>query len=302
MGNGKILLFGFVSILIFIFPSSGLASLSCDIKTACDAGEVAVFKTSFITNAHAELPDQTNYPFNVCCGGVVALGNSCSASNNVAVLRLSGVTNAHVEETTYSNYPNPACLSAPETIGLTCGYSSSCSNLGSEYACLASISKDTNGHVGRCDIYPIKVCCSVLPLYDFDIRTITKIVSTVGEQFELKVEIRNVGASPDKYNIAFTSAFPNIIDISNPTPTTAEVQSEGLASVSTLIRPLTDGDNVITVNVASNGNPLLYKEITIPLKSAKLSLPEFGLFGFLQIVAIAAVLYFLVGNIKFKAN
>ncbi|MCK9446841.1 hypothetical protein M0Q50_08285, partial [bacterium] len=43
----------------------------------------------------------------------------------------------------------------------TCDYADSCSTLGDDYVCLASISGDTNAHVGECSIYSTKVCCMI---------------------------------------------------------------------------------------------------------------------------------------------
>ncbi len=136
-------------------------AFSCQVRTgSCNAGETAVLKMSDTTNAHAEMPGQTNYNYSVCCGGTAGLGNSCSG-NYDTVLKLSNVTNAHVEKKTYTNYTNSVCLSSPSPV--TCSYASDCSTLGSDYTALASISADTNAHIGDASAYSTKVCCAVAP-------------------------------------------------------------------------------------------------------------------------------------------
>ena len=131
-------------------------NLNCSIGTSCSG--TTVFKISNSTNAHAELPSQNNYTYYVCCTGITGLGNDCNAANKIVVLKLSDITNAHVEENSYSNYPNNVCLSAPTGKTIICNYNSSCST---GYSCLASISAETNAHVGDCNVYSIKICCKI---------------------------------------------------------------------------------------------------------------------------------------------
>jgi hypothetical protein len=139
---------------ITLMPSLSLA-LSCTISTSCNA--ITVFKISSLTNAHAELPTQTNYGYYVCCNEA-GLGNSCSGTYTT-VIKLSSTTNAHVEEKTYTNYPISVCLSIANG-NIDCQYANNnCNNLGSDYVCLASISSSTNAHVGECSAYPRKICC-----------------------------------------------------------------------------------------------------------------------------------------------
>lgn len=133
--------------------------LSCSI-TSGSCANTTVLKISATTNAHAELPDQDNYTYYVCCSGNT-LGISCSG-NYDTFLKLSGLTNAHVEKKTQSNYANFACLSMTNGDStITCDYATDCSSLGELYTCLASISGETNAHIGDCNAYPAKVCCAI---------------------------------------------------------------------------------------------------------------------------------------------
>lgn len=157
----KLIIILLVCFSAFILAEPVEAALSCQVRSGgCLSGETAVFKMSNTTNAHAELSSQTNYNYYVCCSGVTDLGNSCSG-NYATVLRLSSITNAHVEKNNYSpqNYFNYACLSVPSGPDISCIYETgSCSD---GYAGLASISGETNAHVGDYNNYSIKVCCTV---------------------------------------------------------------------------------------------------------------------------------------------
>lgn len=42
---------------------------------------------------------------------------------------------------------------------MACAYGTSCSSVGSNYVCLASISGSTNAHVAECGVYSTQVCC-----------------------------------------------------------------------------------------------------------------------------------------------
>jgi hypothetical protein len=143
-----------IAVLLAFLPSSALA-LSCSIATSCSG--VTAFKISSTTNAHAELPTQTNYGYYVCCSGT-GLGNSCSGTYT-QVLKLSSTTNAHVEKKSYTNYGSAICLSISGG-SIDCQYETNCANLGTNYVCLASISSDTNAHVGDCNAYSTKICCA----------------------------------------------------------------------------------------------------------------------------------------------
>lgn len=134
-----------------------ISDLACSVVSgAC--GGATILKLDSGTG-HAELPGQSNYSSKVCCTGT-GISNSCSASPAAVALKLSSETDAHVEKNTFSNYSssNDACLSAT-TPHVSCDYADDCSSLGAGYVCLASISSNTNAHVGDCSAYSTKVCC-----------------------------------------------------------------------------------------------------------------------------------------------
>jgi len=138
-------------------PGDKMANMTCTITSSC--AYTSIFKMYATTNSHAELLNQANYNYYACCSGVAGLGTSCSGSYDT-VLKLSGLTNAHVEKNTQANYANSVCLSVPVTSSMVCDYATDCATLGPDYACVASISSDTNAHVSNCTEYATKVCCA----------------------------------------------------------------------------------------------------------------------------------------------
>lgn len=131
--------------------------LSC-IVTDQACTDTTVLKISSAANGHAELPDQTNFDYYVCCSPD-SLGTSCSG-NYDTILKLYASANAHVEKSTESNFSTAACLSK-STGAIDCDYAENCSSLGASYVCLVSISGDTNAHIGDCDAFSTKVCCKI---------------------------------------------------------------------------------------------------------------------------------------------
>jgi hypothetical protein len=166
MKIGIPILLAALSILI-LSVSASAQLLSCTMsQTPCTAG-VDVFHTSDSSNAHAELPSQSNYNNYVCCTGIQGLGNSCSGSQGTdydIIFRLSDQTNAHVERKilqTPAYNGNEACLSVSDGNRVVCVFFQGTCPYGS--ACLASVSGDTNAHLTDCDdssAYTTKVCCA----------------------------------------------------------------------------------------------------------------------------------------------
>lgn len=150
----------FLPILMLLYISYAYSlTISCIVRNSgsCNPGEVKLLGMSSTTNAHAELPTQTNYQYSVCCTSTDgSIGNSCSGTYAVFLL-LSSVTNAHVSRADSGTYSYQACISSTPTNPLSCSYGSSCP---AGTALNISISSDTNAHVGNYDAYSIKICCS----------------------------------------------------------------------------------------------------------------------------------------------
>jgi hypothetical protein len=136
-------------------------SMTCSVKTSCDASEVEVLRMSSPANAHAGTPSGSAYDYRVCCTEVSGLGTDCGTTPHAVVLRLSGTDNAHVASDI--GYATEVCLSGGDDATVDCTYpvGGSCPT---DYACLATISGSTNAHVADCDgvgDYATKVCCLV---------------------------------------------------------------------------------------------------------------------------------------------
>ncbi len=138
-----------------------MAALSCTIETTCDSPGVVIMRMSGTSNAHAEIPSQSNYANLVCCAGVTGLGNECSGTF-APIVKLSAPTNAHIENLNKSNYTedNNVCMSISSgTIDI--GYGTSCEGYDTELFSV-NVTSGTNGHVGSPDAYPAKACASAI--------------------------------------------------------------------------------------------------------------------------------------------
>src|SRR4030042_7166465 len=102
--------------------ASANSGLACSVKPSCDRGEVALFRMSSTSNAHAGTPGGSAHGNVVCCGGIVNLGTSCSGVYDT-VLTLSDTDNAHVAST---GYPTEVCLSVGAVGAVDCTYSDDC--------------------------------------------------------------------------------------------------------------------------------------------------------------------------------
>lgn len=175
------LFLSFVFSLSLLYPFSHIfAALTCSVTTqaACTGGSVTLLRMSGSTNAHAELPSQsnTNYDNNViCCSSSSSIGNSCAAYNKQVFLKLSGVTNGTVQETSVNTYGTDACLS--DSVGndtITIAYQNT--NCFGYDTTLASISSTDNAHIGNGSAYTRKVCATVIPQtisFDIDVAADT---------------------------------------------------------------------------------------------------------------------------------
>jgi len=147
------------SFIIESFSSYTSTNLTCSLISGATCSGTTIFNLYASTGGHAELSSQSNYPYKVCCTGT-GISNSCSG-NYDTILKLSSATNAHAEKKTQSNYSdNNVCLHS-DSMAVSCDYSTDCSLLGTDYVCIASISGDTNAHIGECSTYSTKACCNV---------------------------------------------------------------------------------------------------------------------------------------------
>lgn len=167
----KIVLYVLMVMVATCNVDSVFAVISCSITTAAGCSSTIVLRMSSATNAHAELPWQSNagYSSNViCCNGIA--GTSCSG-NFARVLKLSSSTNAHVEIGTNNNYATSSCISSGSDSPVIVYQDTNCNG---QETTLASISSTTNATIGIPSAYTKKVCASLVPAtISFSISTST---------------------------------------------------------------------------------------------------------------------------------
>ena len=150
--------------ILVMLSMAGIAygELSCQVEqTSCSSGYSDILHMSNSTNAHAELANESNYDYKLCCKDTGEQGTSISSScSGTTYLKLSDSTDAHVEKATESNYTNNACVYSADAT-FNCGYQSS--NCNGWDTCMASISGDDNAHIADCttDPYTTRVCCNM---------------------------------------------------------------------------------------------------------------------------------------------
>ncbi|MBI2130048.1 hypothetical protein HYU07_07525 [Candidatus Woesearchaeota archaeon] len=139
-----VLIFGYAAINIFDFGSTGKAF---EITASCSDNNT-ILKMDELTGGHAGLWNSLTYANKVCY--TASSGHSCAGSNTV--IRLSGSDNAHAEK----NNMTTAAYSDVCFGNLVCAYAAACTG---SYECIASISNNTNAHIGDCNAYSEKICC-----------------------------------------------------------------------------------------------------------------------------------------------
>ncbi len=165
----KFILFALIFSIALALSANYADALSCSVNASCSGGEAAVLRMQDVLGGHAGIWN-SSYSNVLCCSEPgVALGRDCSALGSDYVLNLSADTSAHVQKNTMilPNYPVAACLSSAPFRAFDCQYDSNtaCSNFGAGYSCVASVSGDTNAHIGNCTAYTTavtpfpKVCC-----------------------------------------------------------------------------------------------------------------------------------------------
>ena len=201
---------GILASLLFYPISTIYAALSCSVTTAgaCTGGSVVLLRMSGSTNAHAELPSQSNINYDnnvVCCSGVSTIGNSCSASNKQIFAKISGVTNGTIQETSVNTYGTNVCLSdSVDNDTITVGYQNS--NCSGYDTTLASISSSDNAHVGDGSAYTRKICATIVqPTITFDLDTSTSSSTENGPGYEVALGALSSGS------VAVSSGSVNMI-------------------------------------------------------------------------------------------
>lgn len=129
--------------------------------------------------------------------------------------------------------------------------------------------------------------------HQVEYRIPSSMTTTVGESTTLQIDIKNSGSTTEYYRVRITSSIPNEIGITNSDITTKLLAPSQSVSVFSNIITLTENDNLLTVQIYRDNDLSHAVSTTVNVKSKKFSLPEFGLIGFIQIIALAGILYFV---------
>ncbi len=291
--------------------SSPASAFSCTLTTgSCSSPKVTVFRMDNTANSHAGTYTALSYPYKVCCTdlrnslSVLVLGTSeesnCNPIKQGRVISLNNVFNAHAEEYGLSNYNSNICLSSSAG-NLTCTYRSLC-NTGE--TCLASLSGNTNAHVGDCSAYAKKICCN-LEYGPYVASGPTDVQVKVGEQSMVIITLTNSLPVPDTYYLEL-SATPSKLaswmwfnghryddEKMNTSVTIEPGKSTGVAII-VFGGASTSGTMNINVKSAANGlSTRISKTVSViyaPEEGAFVQTPEFGWFGYVIIGILAALL------------
>lgn len=140
-------------------------TLDCQVTTSCPY--TTLFRMSFLTDAHSESHNSSDYLYSVCCRHpYYVLNNSCQSGT--VVVKLSNTSDAHTEfpslPNEFANYTTDICLSS-QSRNFECALVDDadypdCISAGYE-TCVATLSAESDAHAGDCetDPYQLKVCC-----------------------------------------------------------------------------------------------------------------------------------------------
>ncbi|MBI3051823.1 hypothetical protein HYY74_05195 [Candidatus Woesearchaeota archaeon] len=147
--------------LLFFAVKTFAVTVGCQFSTNCPTGNYTLLyvknDTAGYLNAHAQLSTNGSYPYSLCCNTTVGLVNNSACAGNTTLLNFSAVTNAHVQagNTSAQAYGNGQCISTQNATVLVYFIDTTCPV---NYTAIASISNDTNAHIGDSAEYTRKVC------------------------------------------------------------------------------------------------------------------------------------------------
>lgn len=117
---------------------------------------------------------------------------------------------------------------------------------------------------------------------------------TVGQQATLTIGIQNIGLMTDNYTVNITSPF-SYISISNPLSSTGILNGNPVNETARITSAITalasfGSPSRIDIYINSTVNPAIGQEISIQLQAGLASLPDFTIFGIIQIFILAALI------------
>jgi len=151
-----------------------VGNLSCAVVyggcSGAYAGYTDILHLSNYSDAHAEMPNGTEYSYSVCCKDINGNYNITNSSGT-NFLDLSNRTDAHAA-LPGQGYPYHAYIGTSSGAGIRCNYlENSFGNCGGNSTCVVTLSKNASGgeenmHLASCDNEPFdySVCCKISSL------------------------------------------------------------------------------------------------------------------------------------------
>lgn len=127
--------------------------------------------------------------------------------------------------------------------------------------------------------------------------SLSSLAITVGDQIQLRINVQNVGLFTDNYTVNVTTPA-SYIYFSNPISATGPIQGDPFdqsAFTQTSITALAaiNQQTAIKISVNSTLNSKIGQIIPIVFQTGFASLPDFTIFGIIQIIIFAALVLFL---------
>ncbi|MDY6789069.1 MAG: hypothetical protein SVV03_03835 [Candidatus Nanohaloarchaea archaeon] len=181
----------------------------------CPEGYTSVLKAFDSTNAHAELPNMTNYDYNVCVGtsGDIQIGTDPSGEQ---LAFLKQTSNSHVELPSYSPYNFSAYISSPDKKIDVLYQDGRCPV---EYTCMLTVSGDTDAHVAGCpadtdNAYSTQVCARFLDAQPPEINCdgcIDPTVAETGQTISITPEVTDTGSGVGSVDVCLDESCSEVI-------------------------------------------------------------------------------------------
>lgn len=113
---------------------------------------------------------------------------------------------------------------------------------------------------------------------------------TVGDKQNLLITIENNGTLSDGYTVFVTPAYPNLLNVTGGAQSTQGLDTNDVQQIYSVLTLMTTGQTVnANVVVSSISQPAIQFAATVPVRGTQKSLPEFDVFGLLQIMLISAL-------------
>ncbi|HLC39284.1 MAG TPA: hypothetical protein VJJ76_00185 [archaeon] len=137
---------------------------------------------------------------------------------------------------------------------------------------------------------------------DFSLFISPNFTVTVGKEFSMQINVKNNGVFTDYYNLTVNPQPVNLVAIDPQTQVTSFGPLTGnsygnfpetFASIAKMRVLSTVSAINIQVIANSSTNGTVFREQVVQIRAGVSSLPDFGFFGLMQIIIVAAVVLFL---------